>query len=74
MGLGSTWHWLLILAVVVLLFGAGRISGVMGDLAKGIKSFKKGLADDDADGDTKAIEQSASRTTAATEPVRSEKS
>lgn len=72
MGIGSTWHWLLILAVVVLLFGAGRISGVMGDLAKGIKSFKKGLADDDAD-DPKAIEQGASRTTSATEPARSEK-
>ena len=73
MGLGSTWHWMLILAVVVLLFGAGRISGVMGDLAKGIKSFKKGLADDDDADDKKAIEQSASRTTSATEPARSEK-
>lgn len=72
MGLGSTWHWLLILAVVVLLFGAGRISGVMGDLAKGIKSFKKGLADDDS-GDPKAIEQGASRTAPASEPARSEK-
>jgi sec-independent protein translocase protein TatA len=70
MGLGSTWHWLLILAVVVLLFGAGRISGVMGDLAKGIKSFKKGMADDD---DPKAIEQGASRTAPAAETARSEK-
>jgi sec-independent protein translocase protein TatA len=73
MGIGSTWHWLLILAVVVLLFGAGRISGVMGDLAKGIKSFKKGLADDEDADDKKAIEQGASRTTSATEPARSEK-
>lgn len=72
MGLGSTWHWLLILAVVVLLFGAGRISGVMGDLAKGIKSFKKGLADDE--GDKKAIEQDAARTAQVSEPARSEKS
>jgi sec-independent protein translocase protein TatA len=72
MGLGSTWHWLLILAVVVLLFGAGRISGVMGDLAKGIKSFKKGLADDE--GDKKAIEQDAARAAPASEPARSEKS
>lgn len=71
MGLGSTWHWLLILAVVVLMFGAGRISGVMGDLAKGIKAFKKGMADDD-DG-PKSIEQGASRTTPAAEPARSEK-
>jgi sec-independent protein translocase protein TatA len=40
-------HLLLLVLVVVLLFGGGRISGVMGDVAKGIKSFKKGLADDD---------------------------
>jgi sec-independent protein translocase protein TatA len=72
MGLGSTWHWLLILAVVVLLFGAGRISGVMGDLAKGIKSFKKGLADDE--GEQKAIEQAASRPAPTAEPAQSEKS
>ncbi len=47
MGLGSVWHWVILLLVVVLLFGRGRISEVMGDLAKGIKSFKKGLADDE---------------------------
>lgn len=47
MGLGSIWHWLVLILVVVLLFGRGRISDVMGDLAKGIKSFKKGLSDDE---------------------------
>jgi sec-independent protein translocase protein TatA len=47
MGLGSGWHWLLVLLVFVLLFGAGKISGLMGDLAKGIKSFKKGMAEDE---------------------------
>jgi sec-independent protein translocase protein TatA len=40
-------HILLLVLVVVLLFGGGRISGVMGDVAKGIKSFKKGMSDDD---------------------------
>jgi sec-independent protein translocase protein TatA len=45
MGLGSGWHWLLVLLVFVLLFGAGKISGLMGDLAKGIKTFKKEMAD-----------------------------
>ena len=40
-------HLLLLVLVVVLLFGGGRISGLMGDVAKGIKSFKKGMADDD---------------------------
>jgi len=43
----SIWHWLIVLLVVMLLFGAGRISGVMGDLGRGIKSFKKGLNEDD---------------------------
>jgi sec-independent protein translocase protein TatA len=42
-------HWILVILVLVLLFGGGRISGVMGDVAKGIKSFKKGMADDDDD-------------------------
>ena len=49
MGMHSIWHWLIVLLVVVLLFGAGRISGVMGDLGKGLKSFKKGMAEDDDD-------------------------
>jgi sec-independent protein translocase protein TatA len=44
MGFGSIWHWILVLLVLVLLFGAGKISGLMGDVAKGIKSFKKEMA------------------------------
>jgi len=48
MGSLSIWHWILVLAVGLLLFGGrGKISDLMGDFAKGIKSFKKGLADDD---------------------------
>jgi sec-independent protein translocase protein TatA len=46
MGL-SWWHILLVLLVFVLLFGTGKISGLMGDVAQGIKSFKKGMAEDD---------------------------
>jgi sec-independent protein translocase protein TatA len=46
MGL-SFWHMVILLLVVVLLFGRGKISDVMGDVAKGIKSFKKGMADDE---------------------------
>jgi sec-independent protein translocase protein TatA len=38
-------HWLLVILVIVLLFGRGKISDLMGDVAKGIKSFKEGLAD-----------------------------
>jgi sec-independent protein translocase protein TatA len=48
MGTFSIWHWLVVLLVVLLLFGSGKISSLMGDLAKGIKAFKKGMADDDA--------------------------
>jgi len=48
MGSLSIWHWILVLAVGLLLFGGrGKISDLMGDFAKGIKSFKKGLAEDD---------------------------
>ncbi|WP_454916915.1 twin-arginine translocase TatA/TatE family subunit [Xanthobacter sediminis] len=47
MGSLSIWHWIVVLAVVLLLFGRGKISDLMGDVAKGIKSFKKGMADDD---------------------------
>lgn len=43
------WQILLVVALVVLLFGRGKISDLMGDVAKGIKSFKKGMAEDDAD-------------------------
>jgi sec-independent protein translocase protein TatA len=49
MGSFSIWHWLVVLAIVLLLFGTGRISNLMGDLAKGVKAFKKGLAEDDTE-------------------------
>ncbi|NVN42199.1 twin-arginine translocase TatA/TatE family subunit, partial [Ameyamaea chiangmaiensis] len=48
MGSLSIWHWLIVLAVVLVLFGGGsKISTLMGDFAKGIKSFKKNMADED---------------------------
>ncbi len=43
MGFGSLWHWAIVLAVVLILFGKGRIAEIMGDFGKGIKSFKSGL-------------------------------
>jgi sec-independent protein translocase protein TatA len=46
MGSFSPLHWLVVIGVVVLLFGSGKISGLMGDVAKGIKSFKKTMAED----------------------------
>jgi sec-independent protein translocase protein TatA len=48
MGGFSLWHWIIIIAVVALLFGGkGKVSGLMGDLAKGIKAFKSGMKDDE---------------------------
>jgi sec-independent protein translocase protein TatA len=47
MGSFSIWHWLIVLVVVALLFGGrGKLSGIMGDAAKGIRAFKDGLKDD----------------------------
>jgi sec-independent protein translocase protein TatA len=47
MGSLSIWHWLIVIVVVMLLFGRGKISDLMGDVAGGIKAFKKGMAEDD---------------------------
>ena len=47
MGSFSIWHWLIVLVVVLLLFGRGKIPELMGDVAKGIKSFKKGMTEED---------------------------
>jgi len=47
MGSFSIWHWLVVGILVLLLFGKGRFSDMMGDVAKGIKSFKKGMGEDD---------------------------
>ena len=54
MGGLSLVHWIIILGVILLLFGAGRLPTVMGDFAKGIKAFKAGMRDDDKDDDTPA--------------------
>ena len=48
MGGVSIWHWIVVGVIVMLLFGRGKVSELMGDVAKGIKSFKKGMADEDA--------------------------
>lgn len=48
MGSFSIWHWIVVLLVVLLLFGGGKVSSLMGDFAKGIKSFKKNMAEDDS--------------------------
>jgi sec-independent protein translocase protein TatA len=57
MGSFSIWHWMVVLLVVLLLFGSGKVSNLMGDFAKGIKSFKKNMAD----GDDASMEASADK-------------
>ncbi|MDA8049328.1 MAG: twin-arginine translocase TatA/TatE family subunit [Rhodospirillales bacterium] len=47
MGSLSIWHWMVVLLVVLLLFGSGKVSTLMGDFAKGIKAFKKHMAEDE---------------------------
>ena len=60
MGAFSIWHWLIVLVVVLVLFGGkGKISALMGDFGKGLKSFKKGMKDEEtaAEGDSEETQK-----------------
>ena len=62
MGSFSIWHWLIVLAVVLVLFGGGgKISRLMGDFGKGLKNFKKSMKEDEDGGaeSSKEIESEA---------------
>jgi sec-independent protein translocase protein TatA len=61
MGQIGVWQIVIVAVVVVLLFGRGKISDLMGDVAKGINSFKKGLKDEESEV-AKTIDQNASET------------
>jgi len=75
MGSLSIWHWIVVIAVVLLLFGRGKISDLMGDVAQGIKAFKKGMQDDDKPAEkpepVKTIDHNATPPTAARSDVGS---
>ena len=47
MGSFSLWHWLVVLVIVLVLFGRGRVADIMGEFGKGLKSFKHGMKDDE---------------------------
>jgi sec-independent protein translocase protein TatA len=70
MGSLSIWHWIIVLLVVMVLFGGrGKISSLMGDFAQGIKAFKKGMSEDEKSADAKSepvktIEGSTAKTEA----------
>lgn len=65
MGELSIWHWLIVLIVVMLLFGSGKVSTLMGDLAKGVKTFRKTMAEDDKPAPPQAIAREESIETGA---------
>ncbi|GJE59150.1 twin-arginine translocase TatA/TatE family subunit [Methylobacterium trifolii] len=66
MGSMSIWHWVVVAVIVMLLFGRGKVSDLMGDVAKGIKAFKKGMAEDETPAQASHPVQPA----APNEPVR----
>lgn len=78
MGTWSVSHWLILLVIVLLLFGAGKIPQLMGDMAKGIKTFKKGMQDDEeaakapdaAPGQPKSLEHGGQKTASAPEGTK----
>lgn len=70
MGTFSIWHWLIVLLVVLILFGGGgKISSLMGDFGKGLKSFKKGLKEES---EAEPAEGEATKSIKAEEPVKTE--
>ena len=78
MGGVSIWHWVVVGVIVMLLFGRGKVSELMGDVAKGIKSFKKGMAEDDeaaptaTNVDPKVIDQTKADNAAAQAQAKAE--
>ncbi len=77
MGTFSIWHWLVVLVVVLVLFGGGgKISRLMGDFGKGLKSFKKSMKEDEGEEvsvERKAVEDQPKEAAAASEASAPEK-
>lgn len=75
MGSFSLMHWIVLGVIAILLLGGGRFSNMMGDVAKGIKQFKKGMAEDDDKPATRIEGKAAPEPTVQreAEPVREER-
>jgi sec-independent protein translocase protein TatA len=71
MGGLSIWHWLIVLVVVLLLFGTGKVSNLMGEFGKGIKSFKQNVTDDDKKQDASMASSSLNAPLTDTERAKS---
>ena len=69
MGSFSIWHWLVVLVIVLLLFGAGKIPKLMGDMAKGVTAFKKGLKDGEEEAAKPATEGTAAAAQVTEQPA-----
>ncbi len=73
MGAFSIWHWVIVLVIVLVLFGGrGKISGLMGDFGKGLKSFKKNMKDEGGS-ETASDDEEAKKTAEASASEESSK-
>ena len=71
MGFTSIWHWIIVLAVVLILFARpGKISGIMGDFGKGLRSFKEGVKAEEADEEAEEIAEEAAPEKVAKKPAK----
>jgi sec-independent protein translocase protein TatA len=68
MGSMSIMHWMVVLAIVLVLFGAGKLPRVMGDFAKGIKAFKSGMKEEEDEPATPPVQVTAPHAAAAPGP------
>jgi sec-independent protein translocase protein TatA len=57
MGFDDIWHWLIVLVIVLLIFGTGKLRNAGSDIGAAIRNFKKGIHDGDEDAKAKAVEQ-----------------
>lgn len=72
MGVMGIWQWVIVLVIVLVLFGGrGKISGLMGDFGKGLKSFKKGMKDGEDDDATSDASSDASKAAIEDKPAAS---
>ncbi|MGL4727880.1 MAG: twin-arginine translocase TatA/TatE family subunit [Bosea sp. (in: a-proteobacteria)] len=72
MGSVSIWHWVVVGIVIMLLFGRGKVSELMGDVAKGIKAFKKGMSEEEQQAQTAAADAQKNLETQGTTSVKTE--
>lgn len=71
MGFTSIWHWIIVLAVVLILFARpGKISGIMGDFGKGLRSFKEGVKPEEAEEEAEEIAEEAAPKKVAKKPAK----